>query len=35
VPFAGLGGTIFVAFIGSVLLLLLIGATRRGRRRGA
>jgi uncharacterized membrane protein YeaQ/YmgE (transglycosylase-associated protein family) len=33
VPFAGLGGTIFVAFIGSVLLLLLIGALRRGRGR--
>lgn len=33
VPFDGLGGTIFVAFIGSVLLLLLIGALRRGRSR--
>lgn len=28
-PFSGLGGTIFVAFIGAVLLLLLLGAVRR------
>ncbi len=31
VPFGGLGGTIFVAFIGAVLLLLLLRAIRRGR----
>lgn len=32
VPFGGLGGTIFVAFIGAVVLLLLIRVLRRGRR---
>jgi len=32
VPFGGLGGTIFVAFIGAVVLLLLIRVIRRGRR---
>ena len=32
VPFAGLGGTIFVAFIGAVVLLLLGRLLRRGRR---
>lgn len=32
VPFSGLGGTIFVAFIGAVVLLLLIRVIRRGRR---
>jgi uncharacterized membrane protein YeaQ/YmgE (transglycosylase-associated protein family) len=31
VPFAGLGGTIFVAFIGAVVLLLLLGVIRRRR----
>jgi uncharacterized membrane protein YeaQ/YmgE (transglycosylase-associated protein family) len=31
-PFSGLGGTIFVAFIGAVVLLLLLRAIR-GRRR--
>lgn len=31
-PISGLGGTIFVAFIGAVLLLLLLRAIRRGRR---
>lgn len=35
VPFGGLGGTILVAFVGAVLLLLLIGALRRGSRRRA
>lgn len=30
VPFAGLGGTIFVAFIGAVVLLLLLRVIRRG-----
>lgn len=35
VPFEGLGGTILVAFVGAVLLLLLIGALRRGSRRRA
>jgi uncharacterized membrane protein YeaQ/YmgE (transglycosylase-associated protein family) len=32
VPFGGLGGTIFVAFIGAVVLLLFIRVIRRGRR---
>ena len=32
VPFGGLGGTIFVAFVGAVVLLLLIRVLRRGRR---
>ena len=32
VPFGGIGGTIFVAFIGAVVLLLVLGALRRGRR---
>ena len=32
-PFAGLGGVIFVAFIGAVLLLFVLGLFRRGRRR--
>ena len=32
VPFGGIGGTIFVAFIGAVVLLLVVGALRRGRR---
>lgn len=32
VPFSGLGGTIFVAFIGAVVLLLLLRVIRRGRR---
>jgi uncharacterized membrane protein YeaQ/YmgE (transglycosylase-associated protein family) len=31
-PFSGLGSTIFVAFIGSVVLLLLLRVIRRGRR---
>ncbi len=31
VPFTGLGGTIFVAFIGAVVLLLLLGVIRRRR----
>jgi uncharacterized membrane protein YeaQ/YmgE (transglycosylase-associated protein family) len=31
VPFGGIGGTIFVAFIGAVVLLLLLGVVRRGR----
>lgn len=31
VPFGGLGGTIFVAFIGAVVLLLLLRVIRRGR----
>jgi uncharacterized membrane protein YeaQ/YmgE (transglycosylase-associated protein family) len=35
VPFSGLGGTIFVAFIGSVVLLLLLGILRKGRRASA
>ena len=30
VPFGGLGGTIFVAFIGAVVLLLLLRVLRRG-----
>ena len=29
-PFAGLGGTIFVAFIGSLILLVLLSLLRRG-----
>jgi uncharacterized membrane protein YeaQ/YmgE (transglycosylase-associated protein family) len=33
VPFGGIGGTIFVAFIGAVVLLLILGLFRRGRRR--
>jgi uncharacterized membrane protein YeaQ/YmgE (transglycosylase-associated protein family) len=32
VPFSGLGGTIFVAFVGAVVLLLLIRVIRRGQR---
>ena len=32
VPFSGIGGTIVVAFIGSVVLLLLLRVVRRGRR---
>lgn len=32
VPLPGLGGTILVAFIGAVVLLLLLRAVRRGRR---
>ena len=32
VPISGLGGTIFVAFIGAVVLLLLLRAVRKGRR---
>ncbi len=32
VPFGGLAGTIFVAFIGAVVLLLIIRVIRRGRR---
>jgi uncharacterized membrane protein YeaQ/YmgE (transglycosylase-associated protein family) len=32
VPFGGLPGTIFVAFIGAVVLLLLLGVISRGRR---
>lgn len=32
VPFGGLGGTIFVAFIGAVVFLLLLRLIRRGRR---
>jgi uncharacterized membrane protein YeaQ/YmgE (transglycosylase-associated protein family) len=32
-PFDGLGGTIFVAFIGAVVLLLLLRLIRRPRRR--
>ncbi|NOT08900.1 MAG: GlsB/YeaQ/YmgE family stress response membrane protein [Gemmatimonadales bacterium] len=31
VPFGGLGGTIFVAFIGAVVLLLLLRVIRRGK----
>ncbi len=31
VPIGGLGGTIFVAFIGAVVLLLLLRVLRRGR----
>ncbi|MEO6778683.1 MAG: GlsB/YeaQ/YmgE family stress response membrane protein [Gemmatimonadaceae bacterium] len=31
-PFAGLGGTIFVAFIGAVVLLFILRLFRRGRR---
>lgn len=34
-PFGGLGGTIFVAFIGAVVLLFIIRLVRRGSRRGA
>lgn len=30
VPFSGIGGTIFVAFIGAVVLLLLLRVIRRG-----
>jgi uncharacterized membrane protein YeaQ/YmgE (transglycosylase-associated protein family) len=33
VPFSGLGGTIFVAFIGAVVCLLLLRLIRRGPRR--
>jgi uncharacterized membrane protein YeaQ/YmgE (transglycosylase-associated protein family) len=33
VPFAGLAGTIFVAFVGAVALLLLLRLVARGRRR--
>ena len=32
VPFSGLGGTIFVAFIGAVVCLLLLRVIRRGTR---
>jgi uncharacterized membrane protein YeaQ/YmgE (transglycosylase-associated protein family) len=32
VPFGGIGGTIFVAFIGAVVLLLLLRLIRKGRR---
>ncbi|MGH7457627.1 MAG: GlsB/YeaQ/YmgE family stress response membrane protein [Longimicrobiaceae bacterium] len=32
-PFGGLAGTIFVAFIGALLLLFVLGLFRRGRRR--
>lgn len=32
-PFGGLAGTIFVAFVGAVLLLLLLRVVRRGRAR--
>jgi len=32
VPFGGIGGTIFVAFIGAVVLLLLLRVIRKGRR---
>jgi uncharacterized membrane protein YeaQ/YmgE (transglycosylase-associated protein family) len=32
VPFSGIGGTIFVAFIGAVVLLLILRAIRSGRR---
>ena len=32
VPFGGIGGTIFVAFIGAVVLLLILGLIRKGRR---
>ena len=32
VPFSGIGGTIFVAFIGAVVLLLLLRLIRKGRR---
>ncbi|HEX7023978.1 MAG TPA: GlsB/YeaQ/YmgE family stress response membrane protein [Gemmatimonadales bacterium] len=31
VPFSGIGGTIFVAFIGAVVLLLILRVLRRGR----
>jgi uncharacterized membrane protein YeaQ/YmgE (transglycosylase-associated protein family) len=31
VPFSGIGGTIFVAFIGAVVLLLILRALRRSR----
>lgn len=31
-PFGGLAGTIFVAFVGAVVLLLLLHLVRRGRR---
>ncbi|MBA3260297.1 MAG: GlsB/YeaQ/YmgE family stress response membrane protein [Gemmatimonadales bacterium] len=31
-PFAGIGGTIFVAFIGAVLLLVIVRLLRPGRR---
>jgi uncharacterized membrane protein YeaQ/YmgE (transglycosylase-associated protein family) len=33
-PFGGLGGTIFVAFIGAVVLLFVIRMVRRGGKRG-
>jgi uncharacterized membrane protein YeaQ/YmgE (transglycosylase-associated protein family) len=33
-PFAGIAGTIFVAFVGAVVLLLIIRLVRRGGRRG-
>jgi uncharacterized membrane protein YeaQ/YmgE (transglycosylase-associated protein family) len=33
-PFGGLAGTIFVAFIGAVILLLIIRVVRKGTRRG-
>jgi len=34
VPFAGLPGTIFVAFIGAIVLLVLLRLVNRGRSRG-
>jgi len=34
-PFAGLAGTIFVAFIGSILLLVIVHLIQGGFRRGA
>jgi len=33
-PFGGVAGTIFVAFVGAVVLLLIIRVARRGGRRG-
>jgi uncharacterized membrane protein YeaQ/YmgE (transglycosylase-associated protein family) len=33
-PFSGVGGVIFVAFIGALLLLFILGVLGRGRRRG-
>ena len=32
VPFSGLGGTIFVAFVGAVVFLVILRVLRRGRR---
>lgn len=34
-PFSGLGGVIFVAFIGAILLLFVLGLLRRGTARSA